>query len=55
MTSKLRFLKTKMLTAAMKDKIAGHKDFQGHNHLVFGQPAWRVEAGFIYDWIEEIR
>jgi pimeloyl-ACP methyl ester carboxylesterase len=35
--------------------VTNYKDFKDHNHLVFGQPAWRVEAEFVYYWLEELK
>jgi pimeloyl-ACP methyl ester carboxylesterase len=35
--------------------ITDYKDFKDHNHLIFGQPAWRGEADFVLYWLEGLK
>lgn len=35
--------------------VTTYKDFEGHNYLVFDQPAWKVEADFILNWLQGIK
>ena len=32
--------------------VTDYKVFSGRNHFVLGQPTWREDADFIYDWIK---
>ncbi len=32
--------------------VTDYKVFSGRNHFVLGQPTWREDAGYIYDWIK---
>jgi pimeloyl-ACP methyl ester carboxylesterase len=34
--------------------ITHYKEFEGHNHLVFGENFWLEEAVFIFFWLREI-
>ncbi|MES1215289.1 MAG: alpha/beta hydrolase [Bacteroidota bacterium] len=34
--------------------VVDYKEFQSHNHLVFGQTAWKREARFIYHWLQGV-
>ncbi len=34
--------------------ITVYKEFEGRNHLVFDHPAWKENADFILDWLQEI-
>jgi pimeloyl-ACP methyl ester carboxylesterase len=31
--------------------VTDYKVFSGRNHFVLGQPTWKEDAAFIYDWI----
>jgi pimeloyl-ACP methyl ester carboxylesterase len=37
------------------NSITDYKEFKNHNHLVFGQPAWKENADFILYWLEGIK
>ena len=32
--------------------ITNYKEFPGRNHFVLGQPTWREDAQYIYDWLQ---
>ena len=32
--------------------ITSFKEFPGRNHFVLGQPTWREDAQYIYDWLK---
>jgi pimeloyl-ACP methyl ester carboxylesterase len=34
--------------------VTDYKDFEGHNHLVFGETFWMEEAVFIWFWLQGI-
>ena len=36
------------------DSITDYKEFEGHNHLVFGESFWMEEAVFIFFWLQGI-
>ncbi len=36
------------------DSITDYKEFEGRNHLVFGQPAWLEDADYILCWLQRI-
>jgi len=33
--------------------ITDFKEFPGRNHFVLGQPTWREDAQYIYDWLQK--
>jgi pimeloyl-ACP methyl ester carboxylesterase len=35
--------------------ITVYKSFKGHNHLVFGHPAWIEDAAYILDWLRGMK
>lgn len=35
--------------------ITAYKNFRASNHLVFGHPAWKEEADYILNWLQEIQ
>lgn len=35
--------------------ITDYREFKDHNHLVFGQPAWKMEADFILCWLRGLK
>jgi pimeloyl-ACP methyl ester carboxylesterase len=37
------------------NSITAYKEFKGSNHLVFGHPAWIIDAGFINYWLQQIK
>ena len=36
------------------NSLTDYMEFQGHTHLVFGQPAWKKEADFILNWLQKV-
>ena len=40
---------------AAGDSITDYREFKDHNHLVFGQPAWKTEADFILYWLRGLK
>jgi pimeloyl-ACP methyl ester carboxylesterase len=52
-SSRLNYCNYKMY----KDKgsVTNYKNFEGHPHLVFDNPAWKTEADFILLWLHNIR
>jgi pimeloyl-ACP methyl ester carboxylesterase len=35
------------------NSITSFKEFDGRNHFVLGQPTWREDAQYIYDWLKK--
>ena len=38
-----------------RHSITDYKEFSGRNHFVLGQPTWREDAGYIAEWIENLK
>lgn len=38
----------------MSNSITDYKDFEGRNHLVFGDAGWKEEADFILYWLQSV-
>ncbi len=38
---------------ATGNSVTDYKDFEGHNHLVFGHPGWKEEADYILYWLRK--
>lgn len=38
----------------MSHSLTAYKEFKARNHLVFDHPAWKEEADFILNWLQEI-
>jgi len=34
--------------------VLDYKEFPGRNHFVLGQPTWREDADYIYDWLQRV-
>jgi pimeloyl-ACP methyl ester carboxylesterase len=37
-----------------KNTLSDYKEFSGRNHFVLGQPTWKEDADFIYEWIKKL-
>ena len=35
------------------DSVLDYKEFDGRNHFVLGQPSWRGDADYIFNWIAQ--